>query len=53
MFKVNLCTNGIKEDKTEEVIDPFYVNQIECMPIPEIDCTRREEDDFISHTSKF
>ena len=42
MFEVNLYTNGIKEDKSEEVIDSFCVNQIECMPIPKIDWSRRE-----------
>ena len=52
MFKVDLCTNGIREDKNEKVIDPFYVNHIECMPILGIDWTRREEDDFLFHTQK-
>ena len=52
MFEVILCINGIKEDESEEVIGPFYVNQIECMPIPKIDWSRREEDDFLSYTSE-
>lgn len=52
MFKVDLNTHGIKEDGVEEVFDPFYVEQIECIPIPELDWTKREEDDLMSHTSE-
>ena len=51
MFEVDHYTNGIKKDGNEEEINPFYVKQIECMLIPKIDCTRREEDGFLSHTS--
>lgn len=51
MFKVNLSTHGMMEDEVEEVIDLFYVDQIECIPISEIDWTRREEDDLLSCTS--
>ena len=51
MFKVNLSTNEMKEDESEELVDPLYVNQVECVPFPKIDWSRREEDDFLSYTS--
>ena len=50
MFNVELDTCGLKEEDSEEVLDPFYIDQIECMPIPKIDWGRREEDDVFSHT---
>ena len=50
MFKVNLNTYRITEDEVEEVINPFYVEQIEFIPIPKLDWTRREEDVLLSHT---
>ena len=37
MFNVDLGTYGLKEEDSEEVIDPFYIDQVECMPIPKID----------------
>lgn len=37
MFKVDLHTHKINEDEAEEMIDPFYVEQIECIPIPKLD----------------
>ena len=46
MFNVDLDMYGLKEEDSEEVIDPFYIDQIECMPILEIDQGRREEDDL-------
>ena len=52
MFKVNLNTHGIKEDEAEDVINPFYVEQVEYIPIPELDWSKREKDDLMSHTSK-
>ncbi len=50
MFKVNLSTHRIIEDETEDIIDPFYVDQIECIPIPKLDWIRREEDNLFSST---
>lgn len=50
MFKVDLNTCKITKDEVEDVIDPFYVDQIECIPIPELDQTRREEDSLLSRT---
>ena len=52
MFDVNLNTHGLKDDDAEEVVDPFYIYQIECIPIPKIDYDRREEDDLLSHSMK-
>ena len=50
MFNVDLDTCGLKEEDSEEVLDSFYIDQIEYMPIPEIDWGRREEDDVFSCT---
>ena len=50
MFDVDLDTYGLRENDAEEVIDPFYIDQIECMPIPKIDWGWREEDDLFSCT---
>ena len=50
MFNVELDTCGLKDEDCEEVLDPFYIDQIECMPIHEIDQGRREEDDVYSCT---
>ena len=50
MFNVDIDTYGLKDDDSEEVIDPFYIDQVECMPIPEIDWGKREEDNFFSRT---
>ena len=45
MFNVELDTYGLKDDDSEEVLDQFYMDQIEYMPIPEIDWEKREEND--------
>lgn len=50
MFYVDLDTCGLKEEDSKKVIDPFYIDQIECIPIPKIDWERREEDDLFSCT---
>ena len=50
MFNFYLDTCGLKEEDSKEVIDPFYIDQIECMPIPKIDWGWREQDDLFSHT---
>lgn len=50
MFNVDLDTCGLKEEDSKEMIEPFYIDQIECIPIPEIDWGRRGEDDLFSHT---
>ena len=52
MFDVDLNTYRLREDDIEEVIDPFYIDQIECMPVPKIDWGWREEDDLFSHTKE-
>jgi hypothetical protein len=33
MFQVDLVTQGVTEEDTEEIVDPFYVEQIEYLPI--------------------
>ncbi len=48
MFNVDLNTHRIKEDEVEEVIDPFYVEKIKCIPIPKLDQTEKEQDDLLS-----
>ena len=50
MFNVELDTYGLKDDDSEEVLDQFYMDQIEYMPIPEIDWEKREENDVYAHT---
>ena len=52
VFKININANGIKEDEAEDVIDPFYIEQVEYIPILELDWSKREEDDLMSCTSK-
>ena len=52
MFNIDLNTYGLREDDIEEVIDPLYIDQIDCMPNPKIDQGRREEDDLFSHTKE-
>ena len=37
MFDVNLSTHGLRDDDAEEVVDSFYIDQIECIPILKID----------------
>jgi hypothetical protein len=36
-FKIGLDTSGVKEDEKEEVIDPWYIEKIECFSIPKLD----------------
>ena len=50
MFNVDIDTYGLKDEDSKEVIDPFYIDQVECMPIPKIDWVKREEDYFFSYT---
>ena len=50
MFNVELDTYGLKDDDSEEVLDQFYMDQIEYMPIPEIDWEKREENDVYART---
>ena len=48
MFNVDIDTYGLEDEDSEEVIDPFYIDQVECMPIPKIDQGKREENDLFS-----
>ena len=50
VFNVELDTYGLKDDDFEEVLDQFYMDQIEYMPIPEIDWEKREENDVYART---
>lgn len=37
---------GVREDKDEEVVVPFYIAQIEAFHLPKIDWDSPEEDDL-------
>ena len=37
---------GVREDKDEEVVDPFYVALIKAFPLAKIDCDSLEEDNL-------
>ena len=50
MFNVELDTYGLKDDDSEEVLDQFYMDQIEYMHIPKIDWEKREENDVYART---
>ena len=50
MFNVELDTYGLKDDDSKEVLDQFYMDQIECMLIPKIDWEKREENDVYART---
>lgn len=49
-FKFSLDIGGVEEDEKEEVIDPWYIEQIECFLVPKLDWSKREEDDLHSQT---
>ena len=60
MFNVELDTYGLKDGDSEEVLDQFYMEQIEYMVIPKIDQEKREENyvyartkDVIARTTKW
>ena len=50
MFNIELDTYGLKDDDSEEIVDQFYMDQVECMPIPEIDWEKREENDVYARS---
>ena len=50
MFNIELDTYGLKDDDSEEIVDQFYIDQVEYMPILEIDWEKREENDVYAHT---
>ena len=41
---------GVGEDEHEEVVDPFYIKQVEVFPIPKLEWDLPEEEDLQDQT---